>query len=163
MKIGLIFGGRSTEHRVSVVSARTIAQALEAAGHEVVPVAIGQDGSWQPVAVSEGALAGEVEVLRETEDGEVRLAILGAGDFFGEMSIFEHEVRSATVRARGEARVLTVDKRTLLKRIKEDPFLAVGILQTMSNRLREINAELVRARTAAAASTTTENPELEIR
>jgi CRP-like cAMP-binding protein len=107
--------------------------------------------------------AGEVEVLRETEDGEVRLAILGAGDFFGEMSIFEHEVRSATVRARGEARVLTVDKRTLLKRIKEDPFLAVSILQTMSNRIREINAELVRARTAAAASTTTENPELEIR
>jgi CRP/FNR family cyclic AMP-dependent transcriptional regulator len=107
--------------------------------------------------------AGEVEVLRETEDGEVRLAILGAGDFFGEMSIFEHEVRSATVRARGEARVLTVDKRTLLKRIKEDPFLAVSILQTMSNRIREINAELVRARTAAVASTTTENPELEIR
>jgi CRP-like cAMP-binding protein len=107
--------------------------------------------------------AGEVEVLRETEDGEVRLAILGAGDFFGEMSIFEREVRSATVRARGEARILTVDKRTLLKRIKEDPFLAVGILQTMSNRLREINAELVRARTAAAASTTTENPELETR
>ena len=106
--------------------------------------------------------AGEVEVLRETEDGEVRLAVLGAGDFFGEMSIFEHEVRSATVRARGQARVLTVDKRTLLKRIKEDPFLAVGILQTMSNRIREINAELVRAR-AAAASTTTEKPELETR
>jgi len=107
--------------------------------------------------------AGEVEVLRETEDGEVRLAVLGAGDFFGEMSIFEHEVRSATVRARGEAHVLTVDKRTLLKRIKEDPFLAVSILQTMSNRIREINAELVRARVAAAASTTTRNPELEAR
>jgi CRP-like cAMP-binding protein len=107
--------------------------------------------------------AGEVEVLRETEDGEVRLAVLGAGDFFGEMSIFEHEVRSATVRARGEAHVLTVDKRTLLKRIKEDPFLAVSILQTMSNRIREINAELVRARAAAAASTTPRNPELETR
>jgi CRP-like cAMP-binding protein len=107
--------------------------------------------------------AGEVEVLRETEDGEVRLAVLGAGEFFGEMSIFEHEVRSATVRARGEAHVLTVDKRTLLKRIKEDPFLAVGILQTMSNRIREINAELVRARAAAAASTTPRNPELETR
>lgn len=107
--------------------------------------------------------AGEVEVLRETEDGELRLAVLGAGDFFGEMSIFEHEVRSATVRARGEARVLTVDKRTLLKRIKEDPFLAVGILQTMSNRIREINAELVRARAATAASATTKNPELETR
>ena len=107
--------------------------------------------------------AGEVEVLRETEDGEVRLAVLGAGDFFGEMSIFEHEVRSATVRARGDAHVLTVDKRTLLKRIKEDPFLAVSILQTMSNRIREINAELVLARAAAAASTTPRNPELETR
>ncbi|MEJ2310826.1 MAG: cyclic nucleotide-binding domain-containing protein [Gemmatimonadales bacterium] len=107
--------------------------------------------------------AGEVEVLRETEDGELRLAVLGAGDFFGEMSIFEREVRSATVRARGEARVLTVDKRTLLKRIKEDPFLAVSILQTMSNRIREINAELVRARASAAASTPTKNPELETR
>ena len=107
--------------------------------------------------------AGEVEVLRETEDGEVRLAVLGAGDFFGEMSIFEREVRSATVRARGEARVLTVDKRTLLKRIKEDPFLAVSILQTMSNRIREINAELVRAQASAAASTPTKNPELETR
>jgi CRP-like cAMP-binding protein len=107
--------------------------------------------------------AGEVEVLRETEDGEVRLAVLGAGDFFGEMSIFEHEVRSATVRARGEAHVLTVDKRTLLKRIKEDPFLAVGILQTMSNRIREINAELVRAQAGAAASATQRNPELETR
>ena len=107
--------------------------------------------------------AGEVEVLCETEDGEVRLAVLGAGDFFGEMSIFEHEVRSATVRARGDAHVLTVDKRTLLKRIKEDPFLAVSILQTMSNRIREINAELVRARATAAASTTPRNPELETR
>jgi CRP/FNR family cyclic AMP-dependent transcriptional regulator len=107
--------------------------------------------------------AGEVEVLRETDDGEVRLAVLGAGDFFGEMSIFEREVRSATVRACGEARVLTVDKRTLLKRIKEDPFLAVSILQTMSNRIREVNAELVRARAAAGASTATMNPELETR
>jgi CRP-like cAMP-binding protein len=106
--------------------------------------------------------AGEVEVLRETEDGEVRLAVLEAGDFFGEMSIFEREVRSATVRARGEARVLTVDKRTLLKRIKEDPFLAVSILQTMSNRIRDINAELVRAK-ATSASASTENPELETR
>ena len=95
--------------------------------------------------------AGEVEVVRETGEEEVRLAVLGAGDFFGEMSIFEREVRSATVRARGEARVLTVDTRTLLKRIKEDPFLAVSILQAMSKRIREMNAELVRARAAARA------------
>ena len=40
----------------------------------------------------------------------------------------------------------------------------MSILQTMSNRIREINAELVRARAAAAASTaTTKSPELETR
>lgn len=63
MKVGLIFGGRSAEHRVSVVSARTVAAALEAAGHQVVPLAIGQDGSWQQTALGAGALRGEMDLL----------------------------------------------------------------------------------------------------
>jgi len=63
MKVGLIFGGRSAEHRVSVVSARTVAAALRTAGHEVVALAIGQDGSWQPITESERALAGDVDLL----------------------------------------------------------------------------------------------------
>ncbi len=71
--------------------------------------------------------------------------MLAPGDFFGEMAIFEKEVRSATVRAIGEARVLKVDKKTLLRRIKEDPLLAVNILQAMSGRIRGLNAEVARA------------------
>jgi CRP-like cAMP-binding protein len=88
--------------------------------------------------------AGEVEVLQDADGDSVRLAVLGPGSFFGEMAIFERETRSATVRARGEARVLTVDKRTLLRRIKKDPLLAFNILRTMSGRIRELNAELLR-------------------
>lgn len=88
---------------------------------------------------------GEVEVVQETDSGEQRLALLAPGDFFGEMAIFEKEVRSATVRAIGEARVLKVDKKTLLRRIKEDPLLAVNILQAMSGRIRGLNAEVARA------------------
>jgi CRP/FNR family transcriptional regulator, cyclic AMP receptor protein len=88
--------------------------------------------------------SGEVEVVQATGDGgEQRLRILGEGDFFGEMSIFEHEVRSATVRARGEARVLKVDKRTLLRRMKEDPTLAFSILETLSRRIRSLSAAVV--------------------
>ena len=109
------------------------------------------------------AQSGEVEVVRETDEGEVPLAVLGPGDFFGEMSIFEREVRSATVRARGEARVLTVDKRTLLRRIRKDPFLAVSILKTMSYRIRELNAQLVQARELAAGADATMNREPQIR
>ena len=42
---------------------------------------------------------GRVEVIQQSEDGaEQHLAFLEAGDFFGEMAVFEKEVRSATVR-----------------------------------------------------------------
>jgi len=56
--------------------------------------------------------------------------------------VFEKEVRSATVRAAGESRVLKIDKKTLLRRIKEDPLLAVNLLKTMSHRIRDLNVEV---------------------
>ncbi len=87
--------------------------------------------------------AGRVEVVqRSVSGGEQHLAFLEAGDFFGEMAVFEKEVRSATVRASGEARVLKIDKKMLLRRIREDPLLAVNLLRTMSHRIRELNAEI---------------------
>jgi CRP/FNR family transcriptional regulator, cyclic AMP receptor protein len=93
--------------------------------------------------------AGQVEVFQKKENSEVRLAVLNEGDFFGEMAIFEREARSATVRAIGEVRVLTVEKKNFLRRIQEDPSLAYHIVQTMSHRIRELNAELVRIKTKA--------------
>ncbi|MGB7291477.1 MAG: cyclic nucleotide-binding domain-containing protein [Thermodesulfobacteriota bacterium] len=93
--------------------------------------------------------AGQVKVLQGKENKEVRLAVLNEGDFFGEMAIFEREVRSATVRAIGEVRVLTVEKKNFLRRIQEDPSLAYHIVKTMSHRIRDLNAELVRIKTRA--------------
>ena len=86
--------------------------------------------------------SGRVEVVQSSEHGEQRLTFLEAGDSFGEMAIFEKKVRSATIRAVGEARVLKVDKKTLYRRIQEDPLLAVGLLKTMSNRIRDLSAQL---------------------
>jgi len=85
---------------------------------------------------------GQVEVVREQDGAEVRLATLGEGDFFGEMALFDRERRSATVRALGEARVLTVDKRTFLRRIHEDPSLAFRIVKGMSQRIRKLDAQV---------------------
>jgi len=85
---------------------------------------------------------GVVEIISETGQGEVQLALRGEGEFFGEMAIFEREVRSATVRALGEARVLTIDKKNLLRRVHEDPSLAFHLVQTMSARIRALSAEL---------------------
>jgi len=88
-------------------------------------------------------------VVQDSSAGKAHhLAWLEAGDFFGEMAIFEKESRSATVRAAGEARVLKIDKKTLLRRIREDPLLAVNLLKTMSHRIRELDAELSRQRKA---------------
>ena len=88
---------------------------------------------------------GRVEVLQDSlKGGEQHLAFLEAGDFFGEMAVFEKEMRSATVRAAGEARVLSVDKKALLTRIREDPLLAVNLLKTMSHRIRHLNEEISR-------------------
>jgi CRP-like cAMP-binding protein len=91
-------------------------------------------------------LEGTVEVLREKGGKEVCLAVLSKGDFFGEMSIFERTVRSATVRAMGEVRAITIDKKTLLRRISEDPSLAFRIIEKMANRIRELDVELERVK-----------------
>lgn len=87
---------------------------------------------------------GQVEVVVEQDGQEVRLAIQGAGQPIGEMAIFEHEVRSATVRALGQARILTVDRKSLVRRIHQDPSLTYFMMQTMSQRVRELNAEVAR-------------------
>jgi CRP-like cAMP-binding protein len=85
---------------------------------------------------------GEVEVFVDREGREVRLAVRGEGEMIGEMAVFEREVRSASVRALGRARVLTLDKKNFMKRINEDPTLAFRIVETMSRRIRELSEEV---------------------
>ena len=87
---------------------------------------------------------GRAVVLREEAAGEVVVGDLAAGDIFGEMAIFDRQPRSATVRAKGTARVLTLDKRAFLRRVHEDPSLAYRILQRMSLRIRGLDEEVSR-------------------
>ncbi|MCH9664922.1 MAG: D-alanine--D-alanine ligase [Gammaproteobacteria bacterium] len=46
MKVGVLFGGRSVEHNISVISARAVADALRAKHHECVYIRIDQQGAW---------------------------------------------------------------------------------------------------------------------
>lgn len=64
--VGLVFGGRSVEHKVSVNSARTVAQGLRDAGHNVVPLGIAADGCWVDRETSESALNGEIDRIKAT-------------------------------------------------------------------------------------------------
>jgi D-alanine-D-alanine ligase len=63
VRVGLVFGGRSVEHEVSVVSARAVAGALAEAGFEVVPLGIAADGCWLSPAESLPTLRGERAAL----------------------------------------------------------------------------------------------------
>ena len=47
-RVGVLFGGRSSEHEVSLASARNVMDALRQAGHEVVPIGITPQGHWLP-------------------------------------------------------------------------------------------------------------------
>jgi len=87
---------------------------------------------------------GQVEVVVEKAGEEVRLMVLDTGELFGEMAIVERQVRMATVRALGQARVLTIDQKNFLRRIHEDPSLAWNVVQTMSRRIRELAEEVAR-------------------
>ena len=86
--------------------------------------------------------SGEVEVLRNNNGSEVQLAKRYKGDFFGEMALFSREVRSATIRALGDARILTVDRKNLLNSIQKDPSLAFRIIETLSKRVRDLSEEI---------------------
>lgn len=87
---------------------------------------------------------GYVEVFVERGGQEVLLDTNGPGGFFGEMAIFERDVRSASVRAKGEARILTIDKKNFMRRIHEDPSLAFRIIETLSHRIRALSKEVAR-------------------
>ncbi|MCO5157085.1 MAG: D-alanine--D-alanine ligase [Aquamicrobium sp.] len=56
-RIAVLFGGRSAEHDVSVLSATNVIRALDPARYEVVPVFITRDGRWLESAVVDGAPA----------------------------------------------------------------------------------------------------------
>jgi CRP-like cAMP-binding protein len=96
---------------------------------------------------------GEVEVIDETGGRETLLRVAGCNELFGEEVAFERAgTRAATVRARGRARVLTISKRTLIRRINEDPTLALSLMETMSRRVRELSAEVVKLRRQLASA-----------
>jgi CRP-like cAMP-binding protein len=96
-------------------------------------------------------LDGEMEVLKHSKrNREARVAILGPGDWFGEMSILDVMPRSATVRALAPSHLLRItahDLDTLYRRdLKSYSLVTLNIAREMSRRLRVADgllAELV--------------------
>jgi CRP/FNR family transcriptional regulator, cyclic AMP receptor protein len=69
-----------------------------------------------------------------------KVTTLGAGDFFGEMSLLDRGPRSATVEAVTDMTVLVIAQREFGALIDEVPGLAHKLLNSMAARLRETDA-----------------------
>ena len=78
---------------------------------------------------------GTLDVIVDEHEGRV-VNTLASGEFFGEMSLLSGEPRSATIRCRDESRVMTVDERAFMRRMREDPLLAFRVLEKLCGRLR---------------------------
>ncbi len=61
LRVGVLFGGRSGEHEVSLASAATVIRSLDPEKYETVPIGISKDGQW---LVGTGATKMLPEVLK---------------------------------------------------------------------------------------------------
>ncbi len=91
-------------------------------------------------------LEGEVRVRLMIAGKETTLTTLGAGEFFGEMSLFDQQPRSADVVANKDCVLLKVSAGKFEKLLQDQPDLAapflVGICRTVANRMRGSNKKL---------------------
>src|SRR5690349_7274734 len=80
LRIGVIFGGRSGEHEVSVRSARSVIEAMDATKYEVVPIAITKEGKWLGPAQAAKLLPGATKrslPARKNPNRDGEVAIVG--------------------------------------------------------------------------------------
>lgn len=91
-------------------------------------------------------LAGELRACVAAGDQETILATFGAGDFFGDMALFDHGPRSANVIANVDSTLLRLSALSFERLAKEAPALATPFLQatsrTLASRIRADNKRL---------------------
>ncbi len=86
---------------------------------------------------------GSVKISRIGREGrEVTIAILREGNFFGEMSLFDGQPRSATATAITASRFLVLDRESFLKSMLTMPGIVAKLLQELSKRLRAANQNI---------------------
>ena len=85
---------------------------------------------------------GKVRISRKMGDGEHVLAILGKGDFFGEMAIVTREKRTATATAIGKTELLAFDRQGFTSMIEKNARIALNIIDRLCRRLQNANLQI---------------------
>ncbi|NWF70842.1 MAG: cyclic nucleotide-binding domain-containing protein [Chloroflexi bacterium] len=81
--------------------------------------------------------SGRVEVLKERVDGtKIMLEMLGANQFFGELSLLDEEPRTASVIAVEETKCLAITRLDFLDVLREDVDIPILMMKELARRLR---------------------------
>ncbi len=87
-------------------------------------------------------VSGWVKVRRTAGEEAATLAILGRGDFFGEMAVLDESPRSTDVVALSEVSLLSISAQRFIQTLFKDPQLHHRMLQLMVRRLRQTNIRI---------------------
>ncbi|MDP4116134.1 MAG: Crp/Fnr family transcriptional regulator [Bacteroidota bacterium] len=88
-------------------------------------------------------MEGKVKVSRVSSDGrEVILTILNDSDFFGEMSILDGAVRSASITAMEDTEIFIIQRNDFLDLLQNHPDISIALLQELTQRLRAADTKI---------------------
>ncbi len=80
---------------------------------------------------------GKVRITKQVRGGEKTFAVLGPGEFFGEMAILNRSARSATATAEEDVTLLEVDARRFEGMVTKQAEIAVRFIQKLAARLQK--------------------------
>lgn len=86
--------------------------------------------------------AGLVAITKKVRDVEKVLAVLGPGEFFGEMAIISNKPRNASAIVETDARLLVIDPRTFEAMIRGNAEIAVRMIKKLADRLSDADAQV---------------------
>lgn len=123
----------------STANPETIESLLSAAVEHEYPAnrAVLMEDSWGNAVYF--VVSGWVKVRRLSGEEAATLAILGRGDFFGEMAILDESPRSTDVIALSSVKLISIAAQKFIQTLFKDPQLHHKMLQLMVRRLRQTN------------------------
>lgn len=86
--------------------------------------------------------SGKVRIHKNVRDVDKTLAILGAGEFLGEMSILNNKPRSASASIEEDARLLVIDPKTFEAMVRGNAEIAVRLIKKLAGRLQETDDQI---------------------
>jgi D-alanine-D-alanine ligase len=172
IRVGILFGGRSGEHEISLLSAASVFNAIDKNKYEVVPIGITKKGRWVTSADAERLLQGKVEDHKHLRAGDPEAtpgaAVLAKGEAVvvppepqkhGSLTPFETDASSHALTRRATDRAIDVDvifpvlhgtfgeDGTIqgLLELADLPYVGAGVLGSAAGMDKDIMKALFRA------------------